>query len=45
MKNTNPMYLDKKIINIVKEALSDPESDIYKQISEIISEYGDEVID
>ena len=26
MKNTSPMYLDKKIINIVKEALSDPEA-------------------
>lgn len=32
MKNTNPMYLDKKIINIVKKALSDPESEIYKAI-------------
>lgn len=32
MKNTSPMYLDKKIINIVKEALSDPESEIYKAI-------------
>ena len=32
MKNTSPMYLDKKIINIVKKALSDPESEIYKAI-------------
>ena len=31
-KMKSPMYLDKKIINIVKEALSDPESEIYKAI-------------
>ena len=33
----HPMYLDKKIINIVEKALTDPESEIYKAIKNEIN--------
>ena len=41
MSNSN-LGLNRKISSVVSKNLTDTESDIYKQISEIVSEYGDE---
>lgn len=43
--NETEIETDTEISSVVSKNLTNTESDIYKQISEIISEYGDEVID
>ena len=40
--NDNPMYLDKKVLKIVKKALDNPESEISKTMKE---KYSDESVE
>lgn len=40
--NDNPMYLDKKVLKIVKKALDNPESEISKTMKE---KYNDESVE
>ena len=40
--NDNPMYLDKKVLKIVKKALDNPESEISKTMQE---KYSDESVE